>query len=182
MITTIEEAHRLILNLKICTVFDSARSDLPSLWEHVDLPEKQPGEKGWGRKVEAVWTWKNQLPADYPDEIFYGKIKGGLAVLMSVDYLREVHFPAAYRPIAQLKPLAWFIFDMVRAEPWETGDLRRAVIEDYGCSKSQFDTALKHLQISLNIVRANDPDADRDTWLTFQEQYPDIWARHVGDA
>jgi hypothetical protein len=53
------------------------------------------------------------------------------------------------------------------------------MIQEYGCSKSQFDTALKNLQISMNIVRSNDPDIERDTWLTFQEQYPDIWHIHV---
>ena len=66
------------------------------------MPEKQEGEKGWGEKVTAVWDWKNRLPAEYPDEIFYGKIKGGLAVLMSMDYLRDVHFAAAYKPVEQL--------------------------------------------------------------------------------
>ena len=59
----------------------------------MDLPEKQPGEKGWGPKISAVWRWKNQLPAHYPREIFYGKMKGGAAVLMTLDYLRNHHYP-----------------------------------------------------------------------------------------
>jgi hypothetical protein len=54
-------------------------------------------------------------------------------------------------------------------------------MEAHGCSKSQFDTALKNLQISLNIARSNDPAIERDTWLKFQELYPDIWALHVSD-
>ena len=68
---------------------------------------------------------------------------------------------------------------MIQAEPWETASLRNEMIEEYGCSKSQFDTALKNLQISLNIVRSNDPDIERDTWLTFQELYPEIWELYV---
>jgi len=40
---------------------------------------------------------------------------------------------------------------------------------------------LKNLQISINVVRSNDPDIERDTWLTFQEQYPEIWNSHVLD-
>lgn len=179
MIKTIEEARLLIQELQICTIFESQKSGLPSLWEHVDLPEKQEGERGWGKKVSAIWDWKNRLPATYPDEIFYGKIRGGLAVLMTLDYLHDVHFAAAYRPVDDLSLLCVQAFDKIRMEPWETTDLRREMIEEYGCSKSQFDTALKNLQISLNVVRSNDPDIERDTWLSFEEQYPEIWALHI---
>ena len=181
MIRTFEEARFLIQTLKICTIFESSKSELPSLWEHVDLPEKRAGEKGWGQKVSAVWDWKNRLPATFPDEIFYGKIKGGFAVLMTMDYLRDVHFASAYRPVNELSPLSQHIFEKIRNEPWETAALREEVLEEYGYSKSQFDTALKNLQISLNIVRSNDPDIERDTWVTFQELYPEIWAAHVSE-
>ncbi len=131
--------------------------------------------------MSAVWDWKNRLPATYPDEIFYGKVKGGFAVLMTMDYLREVHFAAAYRPVNELNVVAQIIFEKIRTEPWETGDLRAEVLADFDCSKSQFDTALKNLQISLNVARSNDPDVERDTWLTFQELYPELWHDHVLD-
>ena len=39
-------------------------------------------------------------------------------------------------------------------------------------------TALKELQITLNIVRSNDIDLERDTWVRFQEIYPEIHNRH----
>lgn len=181
MIKTLEEARQLIRELKICTIFESLKSELPSLWEYVDLPEKQEGEKGWGQKVSAVWDWKNRLPAEYPDEIFYGKIKGGFAVLMTMDYLRDVHFGSSYKSVDDLPPLSVYIYEKIRVEPWETAGLRNEMIDEYGCSKSQFDTALKNLQISLNIVRSNDPEIERDTWLTFQELYPDIWNLHVSE-
>jgi hypothetical protein len=45
----------------------------------------------------------------------------------------------------------------------------------FGCTKNQFDTALKELQITLNIVRSNEPEVDRDTWLSFQEVYYEIY-------
>jgi len=182
MIRTFEEARLLIQKLTICTIFESSKSELDSLWEHVDLPEKQKGEKGWGEKVTAVWSWKNRLPAEFPDEIYYGKIKGGLAVLMTMDYLRDSHFASAYKSVDGLKPLSAYIFEKIRVEPWETTPLRNEMIEEYGCSKSQFDTALKNLQISLNVVRSNDPGVEKDTWLTFEELYPDIWNLHVVDS
>jgi hypothetical protein len=176
-IKTIEDAASFVKKIQICTVFPSDKTDLTSLYEHVDLPEKQPGEKGWGQRVEAVWPWKNQLPARYPAEIYYGKIKGGLAVLMTMDYLDEVHFPAAYQPVESLKLLAQQIFQKIHMEPWTTTDLRNEMIEETGCSKSQFDTALRNLQISLNVVR--DCEAEQDTWLTFQEVHAEIWSKHV---
>lgn len=179
MITEIEEAYELIKQLKICTIFGSQKSSLPSLWEFVDLPEKQDGERGWGQKVTAIWDWKNRLPALYSEEIFYGKIKGGIAVLMSMEYLQNTHFPTAYRNVSSLNLVAQFIYDMVRNEPWETGPLRNMVMDECNCSKSQFDTALKNLQISMNVTRSNDPDIERDTWLIFSELYPDIWNRYV---
>ena len=179
MIKTFEEARLLVRELQICTLFESSKTTLPSLWEHVDLPEKQEGEKGWGEKVTAVWDWKNRLPATFPDEIFYGKVKGGHAVLMTIDYLREVHFAVAYKRVEELNRLAVYVFEKIRNEPWETAVLRREVIEEQGCTKSQFDTALKNLQISMNIVRLNNPEITKDTWLAFKEVYPDIWEMHV---
>jgi len=47
-----------------------------------------------------------------------------------------------------------------------------------GCSKSQFDTALKNLQVSLNIVRSNDPAYANDFWLTMREMHLDIVHQH----
>ncbi len=47
-------------------------------------------------------------------------------------------------------------------------------MEVLACSKSQFETALKKLQISLNIVRSNDPLLKNDFWLPMREVYFDI--------
>ncbi len=176
-IKTLQDAAAFVKAVTICTIFPSDKVPYPSLYENVDLPEKQPGEKGWGRRMEAVWPWKNQLPSEYPNDIYYGKIKGGFAVLMDLDYLAETHFPAAHKPVDSLNELARRTYERIRQEPWTTTDLRSELIRETGCSKSQFDTALKNLQITLNIVRAN--DAEQDTWLPFQEIYSDIWNRYV---
>lgn len=178
-IKTIEDARNFVKEVKICTIFPSDKVAYTSLYENVDLPEKQPGESGWGERMETVWPWKNQLPADYPSEIYYGKIKGGFAVLMDMAYLEETHFSASYKPVDSLNQLARQVFEKIRIEPWTTTDLRKEIVHEYGCSKSQFDTALKNLQISLNVVRAC--DAEQDTWLTFQEVYSDIWNKYVPD-
>lgn len=179
MAKTIAQARRLVKRVKVCTVFPSHKVEHTSLWENVDLPDKQPGEEGWGQRMTAVWTWKTRLPAEHPDDIFYGKIQGGLAVLMDMEYMADTHFPRAYKDVGTLSRLAQFVHEKVSTEPWDTTTLRRAVIEEFGCTKSQFDTALKSLQVTMNIVRLNDPAADRDTWVPFRELYLDIWQRYV---
>ncbi len=174
MIRTFEDAYEFVIEVKVCTIFGSKKSPYPSLWDNVDLPDRKKGEKGWGQKVTAIWKWKNELPATYPNEIFYGKVAGGDAVLMEMGHLRETHYPAAKEDVGKLSSLAQQIYGHVKIEPWYTGDLRKLVMEETGCTKSRFDTALKALQISLNIVRSNHPDEERDRWVTFGELYPEV--------
>jgi hypothetical protein len=182
MINTISQARGFIKQVKVCTVFPSEKTEHTSLWENVDIPEKQPGESGWGEKMGAVWSWKTRLPAEYPDDIYYGKIKGGLAVLMDMEYMADTHFPQAYKPVRTLNRLAQRIHALIEEQPWDTTTLRRMAVEEFGCTKSQFDGALKNLQITMNIVRLNDPRAEQDTWVPFREPYLGVWQRNVGDT
>jgi hypothetical protein len=177
-IKTLEQAYRFVMQERICTVLQGSSKSLRSLWDAVDLPEKQPGEKGWGPKISAVWRWKNQLPAQYPQEIFYGKMKGGAAVLMTLDYLRNHHYPQFHQDIGGCRRLAQQIYELIRLDSYETTELRRISMAQFGCTKSQFDAALKELQMTLNIVRSNEPDVERDTWLSFQELYYEIYKKY----
>jgi hypothetical protein len=163
---------------KIVSIFGSKGSPHSSLWNHVGLSEDKPKEGGWSPKIIAVWTWKNEIPNTFPDEVFYGKIPGGDAVLMDMEYLREEHYPKNHMPVSELDPLAQAIFDHIRIEPWFTGGLRKVVMAEHGCTKSRFDTALKKLQISLNIARSNDPSLKNDQWLAFSDLYPEIVEMH----
>ena len=181
MIKTLVQARAFVKKVKICTIFPSEKVTYPSLWENVNIPEKQPGEKGWGEKMNAVWTWKNRLPAEYPDDIFYGKIKGGYAVLMDMEYMENEHFPTAYKPLRDLNQLAQLIHKEIVAEPLYTGELRKLVLQDSNFTKSQFDTSLKTLQITMNIARLNDPDFERDKWVLFKELYLNVWNRYIDD-
>jgi hypothetical protein len=45
-IKTLEQAHRFVMQERICTVFQGPSKALKSLWDAVDFSEKQPGEKG----------------------------------------------------------------------------------------------------------------------------------------
>jgi len=170
-VRTLAEAHAYVCAVGCCLVFADKKPDLPNLWDVVDLPGKRAGEKGWGQKISAVWTWKNQLPADYPDEIFYGKGAGGKSLLMTLDYLREIHYPRFHRPVAQVSPLAREIYEHVRVEPMTTGALRAVVLRGDKTRKAAFTRALIELQVTLNIVRSNAPEVTTDTWLRFGEQY-----------
>jgi hypothetical protein len=180
-IKTIEQARDFVKEVKVCTIFQSEKTEHVSLYEMVDYPKKQPGEGGWGERIGVVWAWKNQLPAEYPTEIFYGKLKNGLAALMDLEYVRNVHFPNAYVDIKKQDALTQFVFERILEEPWDTTSLRKVIIQETGCSKGQFDKALKNLQITMNIVRLNDAQIERDTWVPFKEVYLDIWQNHVKD-
>lgn len=179
LVKTFQQARQFVRREKICTLFKGDFPDVVSFWDAIDLPEDSGGETKWGARVEAVWAWKNALPEKYPDEIFYGKIKGGHAALMSIDYLRDTHFTAAHKPVMQCTPIAQHVFQLIRTAPGTTAELRKQTIADLGCSKSQFDTALKQLQITLNIARLNTPSTTSDTWVPFSEMYLDIVEMHA---
>ncbi len=174
MLKTFEQAYQFVLDHQVCTVFGSRHSPYPSLWDNTDLSETKPKTGGWSPKVVAVWDWKTRIPQTYPDAIFYGKVSGGDAVLMEMQYFRNVHYPDAYQPVSELDPLSQQVFELIRLEPGFTGSLRKRAVERLTCTKSQFDTALKKLQVSLNIVRSNDPTLKNDFWLLMREVHLDI--------
>lgn len=174
MIKTFEQAYRFILKEKVCTVFGSKGSSYASLWDNTGLSEKKPQAGGWSPKVKAVWDWKTRIPQTYPEHVFYGKVSGGDAVLMEMHYFRQVHYPTAFRPVCRLDHLPQHVYELIRQEPAFTGNLRKRAMAKLGCTKSQFEGALKKLQISLNIVRSNDPQLTNDFWLPMQEVHLDI--------
>ena len=171
---TLAQAHAFLLAVGKCTIFADKKKTGPNLWDAVDLPEKQPGEKGLGQKIGAVWSWKNQLPAVYPDEIFYGKDEKGRAVLMTLEHLAKEHYPKVHRPIEQCSPVARKIYALVKVEPLTTTALRNTVAGKDKVLRAAFAKALTELQVTLNIVRSNAPEIESDTWLRFSELYPAI--------
>ena len=173
-VKTLEQAHGFVRAVGKCAIFADQRKNGPNLWDVVDLPEKKPGEKGWGQKIGAVWSWKNLLPATYPDEIFYGKDEGGRAVLMTLAHLAEEHYPRHHRPIEQCSPMARKIYALVKVEPMTTTALRNAVAGKDKLLRAAFAKAMTELQVTLNIVRSNAPEIECDTWLRFSELYPGI--------
>ena len=162
------------MRARVCGIFSDGKGTMSCLWTAVDLPERRPGESGWGKKVTAIWRWKNELPARYPREVFYGKIKGGLAVLMSLEYLRHEHYTKHHRPPAECSPLARRLYDVIRLDPISTGSLREEVGLGGRAGRSKFDRALQDLQVTLNIVRRNSLQDDTDIWVPFAEQYLDV--------
>ncbi|TWU58535.1 hypothetical protein Poly51_13140 [Rubripirellula tenax] len=169
-----EDAYRFVLEQKICTVFGSKGSPYPSLWDNTGLSEAKPKAGGWSPKVSAVWNWKTRIPQTYPDEVFYGKVAGGDAVLIEMQHFLDEHYPRFYKPADQLGQLEQQIFEMVRLEQAYTGDLRKRAMNRLACTKSQFETALRKLQISLNIVRSNDPRHKNDFWLPMSEVHLEL--------
>ena len=172
------QAKAFVLKSKICGIFSDDKGQMPSLWDVVDLPGRKPDQKGWGQKISAIWTWKNELPARWPDEIFYGKITGGLAVLMAIDYLRASHYPKNHLPLSQCSSLAQKIHAALRLDPLTSRGLRKELGLMERPDKPRFDKALQELQVTLNIVRRNSLDDKNDTWVLFREQHLDIVLAH----
>lgn len=171
MIKTFEDAYRFVIEQKVCTVFGSRNSPYPSLWDNTQLSEKKPVSGGWSPKVLAVWDWKTRLPQTFPDDIFYGKVQGGDAALIEMEYFRLTHYPTAHQPIGDLDQLAQDLYKLICLEPNYTGPLRARAMAEWSCTKSQFDSALKRLQVSLNIVRSNDTRYKNDFWLSIREVF-----------
>lgn len=178
MIKTFDQAYQFVLEKKVCTVFGSKSSPYPSLWDNTGLSEEKPKAGGWSPKVVAVWDWKTRIPQTYPDTVFYGKVQGGDAVLMEMDHFRDVHYPDSFQPVSELDPLAQEVYEFIRLEPAYTGPLRKRAMARLACTKSQFDSALKRLQVSLNIVRSNDPKLKNDFWIPMREVHLDIVRMH----
>ena len=178
MIKTFDEAYQFVLEQRICTVFGSKSSPYPSLWDNTGLSDKKPKAGGWSPRVVAVWDWKTRIPQTYPDSVFYGKVQGGDAALMEMQHFRNKHYPESFQAVSELDLLSQNVYDLVRLEPAYTGPLRKRAMKELACTKSQFDTALKKLQISLNIVRSNDPKMENDFWLPMREVHLDVVRQH----
>jgi hypothetical protein len=147
-VKTLEEALEFVHSAGICTLFIGKAKIAPSLCDAVDLPEEGGGQTKWGAKVEAIWAWKNELPEMYPDDLYYGK---------------------AHRPVKACSTLAQEVYEMIRIGSETTGILRKEAKARFVCTKSQFDTALKQLQVTLNISWSNEPGIAKNTWITFNE-------------
>ena len=172
-VKTLLQARAFILSVGSCLLFADSKKGLPTLWDATDLSDKKP-MGGWSPRIIAIWNWKNELPAQFPDEIFYGKFPGGLAMLMSMDHLRQIHYPKAHLELARCTPLARRLYELIRREPRTTTELRHALLNPGTITRAMIDRALTELQTTLNITRSNAPEIERDTWLRFTEQYPDF--------
>jgi hypothetical protein len=174
VVRTLKQGRAYVIRVGICGIFSDAGVGMPNLWAVVDLPERQPGETGWGQKVMAIWRWKNELPAIYPDKIFYGKIPSGHAALMSIDYLRTQHYPKHYRALTDCSLLAQKIYERLKLDPLTTGALREELNMTQRPERNRFDRALQELQVTLNIARRNSLEDENDTWVLFSDQYLDV--------
>ncbi len=118
---TIEEAREFVLKVGICGILHDTKGGC-SLWDAIDAPDKMPGESGWGGKMGYVWSWKNELPAKYPTEIFYGKRKSG-AMLCTMEVLREL-YRTHYRPITELTETAQRLYAIIEQDPVNNKELK----------------------------------------------------------
>lgn len=171
---TVEDALRFVESVGLCLIFEekrpAKREPLLSLWDVVDAPDKQPGERGHGERAGAVWRLKNELPMTHPDRIFYGKLKNGRAMLCTMARLATI-YREQRQPLADLSKDARRLFEIIRLRPITSGDLRLDAGFHLPGDRSRFDRALQELQIALQIARV---DTDPDTWFLFDAVFPGV--------
>lgn len=178
-VRSVEDALEFVRSVGLCLIFAQTKAPrnerLPSLWDVVDAPDKQPGEHGFGERAGIVWQLKNDLPMTYPGEIFYGKLRGGRAMLCTLDQLREIYRDQRTRA-EDLGRDARKLMELIRLRPITNGELRLDAGFHLPAARSRFERALLELQVGLLIARV---DVNPDTWFLFDATYPNLF---VGDT
>jgi hypothetical protein len=67
VVRTLKQARAYILQVGICGIFSDAGVGMPNLWDAVDLPDRQPGEKGWGQGITPRPMRVQKCPDDDKD-------------------------------------------------------------------------------------------------------------------
>lgn len=170
-VRTVEDARGFVRGVGLCLIFnENGRGRLPSLWDVVDAPDRRPGERGFGERVSLVWRLKNELPMTYPDEVFYGKLPSGRAMLCTVDRLVEL-YRRQHVPVDALSREAQRLLRVIAARPITNRELRAEAGFEGSSSTARFTRALQELQVGLQIARV---DVDPDTWFLFESAYPRV--------
>ena len=73
--------------------------------------------------MEKVWSWKNELPVRYPDAIFYGKRRGGGAILCSMTALKTL-YAQQHKPLHALSDAAQRLYAFVAQNPVTNAELK----------------------------------------------------------
>jgi hypothetical protein len=171
-VRSVEDALAFVCSVGLCLIFEEKRTakqePIASLWDVVDAPDKQSGERGHGERAMAVWRLKNELPMTYPDEIFYGKLPNGRAMLCTLARLATL-YRTQHQPLDALGTDARRLFEIIRLRPITSGELRLDTGFHLPSDRSRFDRALQELQIALQIARV---DTDPDTWFLFDAVFP----------
>ena len=158
----------------LCLIFSQTkktkRAPLISLWDVVDAPDKQAGERGFGERTGVVWNLKNDLPMNHPDDIFYGKLTGGRAMLCTLDRLRQI-YPSQRVKSNDVSRDAARLLEIIRLRPITNGELRLDAGFHQPSDRPRFERALQELQIGLLIARV---DVEPDTWFLFDAVFPDF--------
>ncbi|HET7034102.1 MAG TPA: hypothetical protein VFI42_00320 [Thermomicrobiaceae bacterium] len=181
-VRTVEDARVFVRSAGLCLIFKASGAErggrYPALWDVVDAPDKRPGEHGFGERDALVWRLKNELPLSYPDEVYYGKLAGGRAMLCTLERLTEL-YRAQYREAGTLSRDAQRLLALIAGRPISNKDLRLDSGLHTPEARSRFERALQELQVSFQIARV---DVEPDTWFPFAAVYPAIAARSVTPA
>lgn len=170
-VRTVEDARDFLRAVGLCLIFKAERGGPhPALWDVVDAPDKLPGDHGFGERDALVWRLKNELPMRYPDEVFYGKLASGRAMLCTLERLAEL-YQAQYREVDDLSRDAQRLLALITGRPISNRDLRLDAGFHTPELRTRFERAMQELQVSFQIARV---DVEPDTWFPFAAVYPKL--------
>jgi hypothetical protein len=156
-IRTVHEAEAYVEDVQFSQLFGSD-GRFPSLRE-VSRDDHCPRTpSGWGADLEAMWTWKDELPVR--GKAWYGRLLAGKPSLLAPRLLRDLYdHPGAaddFETVVSLSPAALSVARFILVEgPASTLELRRVACA--GSAKS-FASAREELGRALLVTHYGTDD------------------------
>jgi hypothetical protein len=150
-VRTIDEAREYLDDVHFSLLFGGAQGRYPSLREASRDPSVERLPSGWGADIEAMWTWKDELPVR--GQAWLGKYLSGKQTLLSPAMLGDLYdWPGAeddFESVPDLSPPARRLAGHLLDEGPTSTRLARAVL---GFPPKVIDKAIAELGRRLLVT------------------------------
>jgi hypothetical protein len=141
---TRSQAREFVDDLGFCLLFGGRDARYPSLREASRDDSKPRLPSGWGDDLEAMWTWKDEMPPH--GEAWLGRYLSGKQTLIATDLLADLYEfdgqPDDFRSAPGLTPVAVRLAEHLQHEGPTSTRVLRAVS---GASAKAVDKAVAEL-------------------------------------
>ncbi|MFB8765414.1 AlkZ-related protein [Nocardiopsis alba] len=151
IIRTIDEARAFVQDVGFAVLFGGDRPTYPCLREISRDDEAEMTSSGMGEDFEAMWSWKDSLPAQ--GKAWLGRFLGSRQTLLSPDLLADLYEypgePDDFTHCENLSPSARNLAEMLLVEGAMTTRSARSAL---GMKGRDFDRLVAELGRSLLIT------------------------------